>query len=159
MKSSFFAAATVASVVTIGSISAAPIYWDGAATGGWEVVANWSSDSGGTTDPGAVPGSGDIATSNIAGNNNASTISLNGNQAVSGIKVTSTGNPVTLQGGGTNRTLSIGADGIVADAGTNLVNIGSATANQNVNVLLMANQSWLFNGANVGSAGLLPEMM
>ena len=145
----------IAPIFLTNNASAIPIYWDGAATGGWEVLANWSSDSAGTTDPGAVPGSSDIATFNIAGNNNASTISLNGNQAVSGIKVTSTGNPITLQGGGTNRTLSIGADGIVADAGTNLVNVGSATANQNVNVLLMANQSWLFNGTNMGSRGII----
>jgi autotransporter-associated beta strand protein len=54
-----------------------------------------------------------------------------------------------LQGGGANRTLTIGSAGIVRN-GPGVLNIGSGTANQNVNLVLAGNQSIANNGtANI----------
>jgi len=52
----------------------------------------------------------------------------------------------TLQGGGTNRTLTIGASGITS-AGSGSLTIGSGTAGQNVAVTLAGSQSIAANGS------------
>lgn len=144
--------------------AAAPIYWDGAATGGWDVVGNWSSDAAGTTDPAAVPGLNDVATFNTTGANTAAaTISLNGDRQVQGLNADSAG-IITLLGGGGTRTLSIGSGGITSSApvttpafagARNLVIGHDTIAADMVNVQLTADQRWLFNGGNVGGYGIM----
>jgi autotransporter-associated beta strand protein len=149
------AAAVCAAALFAGSpAGAAPIYWDGTGTS-WNVPANWSTDPAATTpDPAAVPGANDVATFNITGLNTAQTVSLDANQAAQGLNNLSTGT-VTLQGGGVNRPLALGASGITSAAGTTRLNVGSGTANQNVNVSLTADQSWQYNGANNAGQGII----
>lgn len=130
------------------SASAAPLYWDGG-NGGWDSVTSWSTASGATTpDPAAVPGIGDDVTFNITGANAAETINLNADQSAGSIVFRSTGT-TALQGGGTNRSLTIGAGGITVNSGTGTPTIGSATAGQNVGVILNASQSWTNNASSL----------
>lgn len=141
--------------ISVTTAGAAPIYWDGIATGGWDVVANWSSVIGATTpDPAAVPGSADVATFNINGQNTvAVTASLNADQSVSGLSISTTG-AVALQGGGTDRILSLGTSGITTSGSATKLTIGSATSGQGVSIALQGSQSWAFNGTNVSGNGL-----
>jgi len=112
--------------------TAANINWTGATGGSWADAANWST--------GAVPGSGDVATFTFV--TSPVTINLNGARVVSGLSTpnTSLTNVHTLQAGGTDTTLTIGADGITHFRGG--LTIGSGTAGQRVNVILSAAQTW-----------------
>ncbi|MGC4014801.1 MAG: autotransporter-associated beta strand repeat-containing protein [Luteolibacter sp.] len=124
------------------------IYWDGVTGNSWNAVASWSSDSAATTpDPAAVPGVNDTATFNITGVNTAQTINLGANQSALGLVVPNTA-ATSIQGGGTNQTLTIGSGGITVNTGGGAVTIGSATAGQNVGVLLSASQTWAINTGN-----------
>ena len=140
------------SVLTLIGASQAPgaiYYWDnsGGTANDWGSVANWSTVIGGGTDPGAIPGVGDVATfsaSPIFGT--AQTVNLNADRSVLGLDflsgVTAT---TTLLGGGANRTLTLGASGITS-AASNTVTIGSSTGGQNVNIIVAGSQSWANNG-------------
>lgn len=120
---------------------AGTIYWDGSGTG-WNTAGSWSTVSGATTpDPGAVPGAGDDVVFNITTVNTAQTVSLNGDQLAGSITNGTTG-AVTLVGGGTDRTLTLGAGGF-ARTGNAATTIGSPTAGQRVNVVIGADQTWL----------------
>ncbi|MES2438015.1 MAG: autotransporter-associated beta strand repeat-containing protein [Verrucomicrobiota bacterium] len=139
-------------VVTISSSPAAAIYWDGP-TGGWDAVANWSTVSTGTTpDPAAVPVAADDAIFNIDGANAATVVNLNANQAVQSLSFKNTGTTL-LQGGGTNRTLAIGAGGITVDAAAGAATIGTTAAGQSATVTLSASQTWANNSPNVLTFG------
>ncbi len=133
---------------------AAPIYWDG--TGGtandWAGLANWSSDIAGGTNVLTLPGTADIATFNATSLTAAATINLNAARSVSGLAFTSAGT-VTLLGGGTNRTLTLGADGMLK-TGAGAVAVGSGTANQNVAIALGADQTWS-NNNNTGTLSVI----
>lgn len=123
-------------------------YWDGANLGDWNVSSNWSTDLAGSTDP--APGDfpndpADIAIFTASSVPDARTINMKGNWAVSGLEFNGA-STMTLQGGGANQILSIGAGGITASSVTKTTNIGSTTTNQNVAISLMASQSWSFNG-------------
>lgn len=120
--------------------SADTIYWDGAIAG-WDDVANWSTVSNATTpNPAAIPGANDTAYFSIDGDLGA-TAYLNGDQAAYGIVFREPGNNyIKLEGGGTDRTLTIGPGGIASLSWNNT--IGSATAGQNVNVQLNGSQTW-----------------
>ena len=123
---------------------ASTIYWDGVSAG-WEAAANWSTAAGATTpDPAAIPAAADDVIFNIDTVDGAVTVGLNGNQAVNSLTFNNTGTTL-LQGGGTNRTLAIGAGGITMDAAAGAATIGSATAGQNVAVSLTATQTWTNN--------------
>jgi len=135
---------TVFGIVSVAS--GMTIYWDGSSLG-WDAAASWSTDPGLTApDPAAPPGSSDVATFNISSVNSNQIANLNANQAAAGVVFASTGT-VALQGGGTNRTLTLGASGISLSSGAGAVSIGSATAGQNVAVALTASQTWTNNGA------------
>jgi fibronectin-binding autotransporter adhesin len=126
---------------------ASPVYWDGT-SGGWDAVANWSSVAGATTpDPAAVPGASDDAVFNIDPVDGATTVSLNAAQSVNSLNFNNTGTTL-LQGGGTDRVLTLGAGGITADAAAGAATIGSATAGQNVSLVLGASQTWTNNSPN-----------
>lgn len=122
---------------------ASTLYWDGSGTG-WDAAGSWSTASGAVTpDPGAVPGSGDDVVFNITTVNTAQTVSLNGNRSAASITNSTTG-AVTLVGGGSDQTLTLGAGGL-ARTGNAATTIGSPTAGQRVNVILAADQTWLNN--------------
>ncbi|QJE97300.1 beta strand repeat-containing protein [Luteolibacter luteus] len=123
---------------------AASLYWDGT-NAGWEAVANWSTVAEATTpDPAAIPGAADDVIFNIDPVDAAVTVGLNGAQSANSLTFNNTGT-TSLQGGGANRTLAIGAGGIVMDAAAGAATIGSGTANQNVAVSLTATQTWTNN--------------
>jgi autotransporter-associated beta strand protein len=140
---------TTAIVVSLGSSAAqaADLYWDrGAATNAWGTVANWSTVPGAATpNPAAVPGASDVAIFNISTLNTAQTIDMGAARSVLGLGFVSTGT-VLIQGGGTARTLTIGANGI-SKTGTGAITIGSTTATQNANIALGANQTWTNSAA------------
>ena len=125
---------------------AATIYWDGTGTL-WSAAASWSTTSGSTMLD-QLPVATDIAQFNISIVNTAQTVSLNANQSIAGLIFSSTGTTL-LQGGGTNRTLTLGASGIVVNAGAGAPTVGSATANQNVAVTMSAAQSWANNSSSL----------
>lgn len=122
------------------SAFAATLYWDGG-NAGWDATSGWTTDStAATPDPLAVPGAGDDVWFNRDAINTASTVSLNASQAANSLTFRSTGATV-LQGGGTNQTLTLGTGGITK-TGAGAVTIGSATAGQNVAIILGGSQTW-----------------
>lgn len=132
------------------SASAATIYWNGTGTD-WTTTLDWSTASGATTpNPAAVPGATDTAAFNISTVSAAQTVNLNGNQSVAKLDFLAgaTGG-VTLLGGGTDRTLTLGANGIGIAAATGAVTIGSSTSGQNVALSLTGAQTWTNNSGNL----------
>ncbi|MBM4011557.1 MAG: hypothetical protein FJ286_09280 [Planctomycetes bacterium] len=125
-------------------------FWDnsGGTANDWGGLANWSTVVAGGTTPAALPGTAEVATfaaTPIAGT--TQTVNLGANRSVLGLAVTSARTAsTTLQGGGTNRTLTIGASGITS-AGSGSLTIGSGTAGQNVAVTLAGSQSIAANGS------------
>ena len=131
-------------------VSARFRYWDnsGGTANDWGGLANWSTVAAGGTTPAALPGAADVAAFSatpIAGT--AQIVNVNSNRSVLGLAVTATSTATTtLQGGGTNRTLTIGASGIT-NAGSGPLVIGSGTSGQNVGVTLAGSQSIAANGS------------
>ena len=136
------------------AVKAAPLWWDnvGGTANDWGGAANWSTVVGGGTTPGAIPGAADTATFNATSLTAAQTVNLNADRSLSGLIFTSAAT-VGLQGGGTNRALTLGADGLVK-SGTGAITVGSATAGQNVSILLAADQTWA-NNNNTGALTVL----
>jgi autotransporter-associated beta strand protein len=126
---------------------AATYYWNtGTAT--W-AGSTWSDNatSGGTT--GVLPGVNDTITFNQSSVNGAETVSLGvADRSVLGITFSNTGTTL-LQGGGTNRILTIGTSGITINSGAGAVTIGSVTNGQNVAITLNGNQSWTNNSSSL----------
>jgi autotransporter-associated beta strand protein len=123
---------------------AATLYWDGTSAG-WDAVANWSTVAGATTpDPAAVPGAADDVIFNIDPVDGNVTVGLNAAQSARSLTFNNTGT-TAVQGGGTDRTLALGAGGILMDAAAGATTIGSATAGQAVTVTLTATQTWTNN--------------
>ena len=131
-------------------VQGADIYWDrGSSTNAWGTVGNWSTAAGAATpNPTAIPGTGDVAVLNITTLTSNQTLDLGADRSVGGISAVTAGTKL-IQGGGANRTLTLGASGI-AKSGTGAITIGSATANQNANVRLGADQTWT-NSNNTGA--------
>jgi len=129
----------------------ADIWWDnvGGTANDWGGIANWSSVIGGGTNPTALPGAADIAIFNATSLTTAQTVSVNADRSLLGMSFTS-GAAVTLQAGGTNRSITLGASGIVK-SGAGAMTIGSTSTNQNVNLRLAADQTW----ANNNNTGIL----
>ena len=134
-------AASAAGLALIASPAfAASLTWGGATSGLWGTSTNWS--------PNATPTTSDDLTilgpSNVAG---VLTINVAAAAAANTINITNTA-ATTLSNttSGSNQTLTI-VGGLTT--GTGATTIGSATANQNVNIALGGTQTW-----NVGSGGL-----
>lgn len=108
--------------------------WTGPTEGSWADSANWNPSSG---SPGAI----DFVTFSQT-NDAPLTINLNGDQSVSGLRTVDSVlvGVHQLLAGGTNRTLTIGAEGIVHLRGG--LTIGSATDGQKVDILLSSGQTW-----------------
>lgn len=115
-------------------------YWDGSGTS-WNAATAWSDNPGAATPDPGVPAAGNKAVFNITGTNTAQTVNLDANQFAAGLEFRSTGT-LTLQGGGTNRTLTLGNSGIAMQAGSGAVTLGSTTGGQNVTLDISANQTW-----------------
>jgi autotransporter-associated beta strand protein len=131
---------------------AASLYWDGTSAG-WDAAANWSTVAGAATpDPAAVPGAADDVIFNIDPVDGAVTVGLNAAQSAQSLTFNNTGT-TAVQGGGTDRTLALGAGGILMDAGAGAATIGSATAGQAVAVNLTASQTWTNNSTAPLSIG------
>ena len=142
-------ATSIATLLATPSANADALYWDntGGTANDWGSLANWSTDVAGGTTPGALPGTGDVATFSATPIQSANqTVNLNANRSVLGLEflsgVTAT---TTLLGGGTNRSLTLGASGIVY-AGSGNVTIGSTTSGQGVTTILAGSQSIANNG-------------
>lgn len=120
---------------------AAVITWNGTGTD-WNTAANWSVDPSGNQ----VPTSSDTA---VLGNTvlaNKPQIGSTGSGSVYGLQFGTTsaagaGWTITAASGGP-RTLTIDAGGIYSYATSGTNTIGSATAANNVNIALAADQSW-----------------
>ncbi|MBN8460793.1 MAG: autotransporter-associated beta strand repeat-containing protein [Verrucomicrobia bacterium] len=122
------------------SASADSIAWNGTTGSNWNDTASWN--------PTQIPTSADDLTIlgpvNIAG---ALTINVNTAAAANTINFTNTSTTaLTNTTSGANQTLTL-QGGLTV--GTGAVTIGSATANQNVNIALGASQTW-----DIGSGGL-----
>jgi autotransporter-associated beta strand protein len=134
-----------------GAAHAATIYWDnsGGTANSWADVANWSTVLAGGTNPSAIPGSADVATFSATPiQGTVQTVNLNADQSVLGLDILSgvTAN-TTLASGGTARTLTIGASGII-NAGSGVVTIGNAAGGgASVNVVFAGSQSIANNGS------------
>lgn len=166
-----------------GSLSAAPIFWDGSAgvltpavpgppvvpafyTGAWGDVDNWSATAAANAAT-TVPGGGDVIQFASTGVTTAQVITLGQTRSVQGIK-SMTGLSTSLRGGGSPQVLMIGGSGI--DHRFGAITIGSSTdaAGQGVDVALMGDQTWLSsvqsgstaavalavqNGVSIGAGG------
>ncbi|MBN8460792.1 MAG: autotransporter-associated beta strand repeat-containing protein [Verrucomicrobia bacterium] len=129
-------------VVGIPSQSAlgAALTWTGTTGSVWNSAASWN--------PAQAPTSADdlaiLGPLNVAG---ALTINVNTAAAANTINFTNTSaTALTNTSSGANQTLTL-QSGLTV--GTGAVTIGSATANQNVNIALGASQTW-----DIGSGGL-----
>ena len=123
------------------SAHAATENWTGATNGLWSLNTNWS----GSTTPTSADDLTILGPGNVAG---ALNINVDAASAANSINFTNTAaTTLTNTTSGANQTLTLGAGGLTT--GTGAVTIGSATANQNVNIALGASQIW-----NVGSGGL-----
>jgi fibronectin-binding autotransporter adhesin len=132
----------------------AQIYWDGTGTT-WNAVASWSTATAAVTpNPGAVPGVLDEAVFNISTVNTNQTVSLDANQSIRNLTFRSTGTTL-LQGGGTNRTLSLYGN-ITLATGAGAVTIGNATSGQNASLSLFGSLSWT---AAAGTTLTVPNTM
>ncbi len=155
-----FLAGSFAAAMATQPVHASNIYWDGTGTG-WNVAGNWSTAAGATTpDPGAVPGAADIATFSANTVNTAQSVDLNGNQAALGLVFLDTSAETSLSGGGTSRTLTLGASGITVNGLAGAVTLGSWADGQRADVILAGAQAWtnqnlltVINGIN--TAGYL----
>ena len=132
------------------AIRAQTLYWDnaGGTANDWGALANWSTVVGGGTNPPALPGASDTVVFSATSVAAAQTVNLNAARSVLGLSFTS-GQAHTLQGGGTNRTLTLGTGGMTK-SGTGAITIGSATAGQQVSLSLSADQTWA-NNNNTGA--------
>ena len=140
-------ALAIAAALWAGTAHAATIYWNGTDTD-WTDVTDWSTASGATTpNPVAVPGSADTADFSVSTiTNTAQTVNLNSSQNVTGMNFLGTNTAATtLQGGGSNQTLTLGTGGITVSSGAGAVTIGSTTSGQSVAITLTGNQTWTNN--------------
>ena len=143
----------VLSALALIGVSQAPgtiYYWDnnGGTANDWASATNWSTVVGGGG-AGGTPGGSDVATFSATPIQGvAQTVNLNADRSVLGLEFLSgVTTATTLQGGGTNRTLTIGASGIT-NASTGAVTIGSSTGGQNVAITVGSSQSWT-NNSNI----------
>lgn len=132
------------------ALRAQTIFWSGNATG-WDNTISWStSSSAPTPNPATVPGAANLASFSISTVNSAQTVNLNADRSVIGLSFLGTNTATTtLQGGGANRTLTLGLSGILVNTSAGAVTIGSSTSGQNVNVVLgPGHQAWTNNSSN-----------
>lgn len=148
----------VACLVTLGLVSESPgqtIYWNGT-EGTWTSTTAWSTTAGALLpNPGSVPGATNDVVFGISPFYWLNQVAnLGADQAALSISFT-TGGTTTLQAGGTNRNLTLGAGGLTVASGAGTVTIGSATTGQQVAVVLGADQTWTNNSVSPTGAATL----
>ncbi len=138
-----------------GPARAATIYWNGTEAT-WASVTAWSTTAGAVLPtPGSVPGAADDVIFGISPLFWANqTVNLGADQSALSLSFTS-GGTTLLQGGGTNRSLTLGSGGISVAGGAGVVTIGSGTAGQNVALALNGNQTWTNNSVSPTGASTL----
>jgi fibronectin-binding autotransporter adhesin len=149
--------ACTAAVFTLTAIpaSAAPYWWDGTAgDDNWGEPSNWSDSSAANLEPTAVPDLEDTVNLTASGLTGPFNINLNGNRGIEGLATANLASLATLLGGSGSSTLAVGSGGINHSSGGGLT-IGSATAGQEVNVSLTANQKWTSSAAGTGQAAII----
>ncbi|MEX1115051.1 MAG: autotransporter-associated beta strand repeat-containing protein [Akkermansiaceae bacterium] len=120
-------------------------YWDATGTS-WSAAASWTIDP---ANPAANPPAAPAATSvPIFGANGVTddTVELGGNQTASGLFFVSPA-IFTLTGGGISSDLNLGQSGILVGGAASGAVIGSVAANQDVDVILAASQTWTNSNA------------
>jgi len=142
-------------LISLSTAQAVPLWWDGStADGFWSTADNWSTVVAGGG-AGAVPTSADAITFSATGVVSPQVITLTAAQEVSGITVETAGITTLQSSAGGSKTLSIGAGGISALTGVTQVNVGPVAGATAVNVLLTADQSWIYSGVNAANNGIL----
>ncbi len=113
-------------------------YWDGT-SGRWNDASGWTLDKSlPSSNPASAPGSGDTAVFNADGVSGLQNVVIDGEAAVSGIRVNSgAADGVLLSGGGSGAALSVGAEGIVSEEGAGTFVIG-----EDVSVSVSGGQLW-----------------
>ena len=128
------------------------IYWNGTEAS-WANATAWSTTAGAILPtPGSVPGAADdviFSISPLFWVNQ--TVNLGADQAALSLTFNS-GGTTLLQGGGTNRLLTLGSGGLAVASGAGVVTIGSGTAGQNVALALNGNQVWTNNSLSPTNA-------
>ena len=139
---------SLAAMLWASPAGAGVVYWDGTSES-WNTIANWSTASGATTpDPLAVPGASDDVIFNITTVNGAEVITLDADQAARSLTFNHT-DTTALTGGGTARTLTLGAGGITIDSTAGAVTLGDGTAGNDVLINLASGaQTWTNNSAS-----------
>jgi fibronectin-binding autotransporter adhesin len=134
--------------MSFSTVRAADRYWaNTAADGNWQTAGNWTGAADGSGATG-IPAVLDDIHFSVTSLTATQTVSLNGDVSLGALRFRGTSGAVTLQGGGTNRTLTL-ASGLAVDAGAGTVNIGSASAGQNVAIAISASQSWTNASSNL----------
>ena len=141
--------AGLAAIYVSPAAQAATLWWNGG-SGTWNKKQNWSTVStGNVPNPLNPPGSTDDGIFNITSLTTAQTVNLEANQSALSLTFNSTGT-VLLEGGSIgNQTLTLGTGGLTASSGAGAVTMGSATAGQNVAVILGGSQSWANNSSSL----------
>jgi autotransporter-associated beta strand protein len=143
-------ALALTSLLAAHTAMAASIYWDGTGSS-WSTVASWDTDpAGGVGDPAAIPGLSDTVNFSVSSiTNTAQTVNLDANQAATGLNFLGFNTAATaLLGGGYNRTLTLGTEGITVSGTAGAVTIGSATTGQGVAITLGGAQTWTNDSSN-----------
>lgn len=139
----------------LGPARAATIYWNGTEAT-WSSATAWSTTAGAfLPNPGSVPGAADDVNFSIAPLFWANqTVNLGVNQAALSLAFNS-GGTTLLQGGGTDRVLTLGSGGITVANNAGVVTLGSGTAGQGVALALDGNQIWTNNSVSPTGASTL----
>ena len=139
--------ATACAIVGLSTVPvfAATYYWNTTTTGLWTTGANWSNAiSGGTT--GVPPAAADTVVFNQSAINGSETIQLGVPTTIAGMTFANTGATTITANASGSQALSIGASGIVVNAGAGAVTIGNAS--NAVPITMTAAQSWTNNSTS-----------
>jgi len=140
----------VAAAAVVGGSSAAQAatWWRNTTTTGlWSDASLWSNAaSGGTTGAPANDTTTDVVVFNQTAVTGNTVVTLDAATSITGITVANTGLTTLRSSDATARTLSIGASGITANAGSGGLTIG--TSGSLVGVSIAANQTWTNNAAS-----------
>jgi autotransporter-associated beta strand protein len=123
------------------------VFWDGSGTS-WAAVSSWSfSPTAASPDPSTGPSTSFGAVFGTSELNSPQTVNLNSNPTTAEMRFIS---PVeiTLLGGGSDRTLTLGERGLSVIAGATSPVIGSATSGQQVTLALTGDQVWSQNSTD-----------
>lgn len=134
---------------------AVDFYWGSNTTGdtsaaatSWQDATHWFSNAGGTAAAGAAPGSTDKAIFSIDALNGTALIPrIWTDTTIGGLSFKNT-QAFNMTGGGANRILNIGSQGVDIASGSASITLGTSAANQNVYVKFSANQTWTNNANN-----------